>query len=57
MGLDAAQNLIARETAKAKAAVPPPLNPEFPYVRMHFDPFVFGVGKPSPPRSGPKTDG
>lgn len=48
MALNARENRIAKELAKAKAGEPPPLNPPFPYLRKSFDPFLFGVQKPAP---------
>lgn len=48
MPLNARDNRLAREQARAKAAEPPPLNPPFPYVRQSFDPFLFKVQNASP---------
>lgn len=45
MSLDPKTNRLAREEKKAKAAEPPPLEPEFPYRRESFDPFFFEVVK------------
>ena len=43
LGLDPAALRIARQRAEEAAATVPPLNPEFPYRRVLFDPFYFGL--------------
>ena len=43
MSLDPKANRAAREAAAAAAAVPPELEPPFPYGRVSFDPFFFFV--------------
>lgn len=43
MGLDPLANRQAREIAQAQADAQPNLEPDFPYSRVSFDPFFFGV--------------
>lgn len=43
MSLDPKTNREAREAKKTAAEVPPPLEPAFPFSRVNFDPFFFGV--------------
>ncbi len=43
MSLDPLTNRIQREQAAAQAAIPPSLEPDFPYTRTPFDPFLFGL--------------
>jgi len=42
-GFDYAARLNAEQAAQQAAAVPPPLEPSFPWVVESFDPFFFGL--------------
>lgn len=47
-GLNKAARLAAERKSKAENEAPPPLEPEFPYSVLGFDPFYFGVAEEWP---------
>ena len=57
-GLDPHQRRLDREAQQAEAAVPPPLDPPFPFVPTTFDPWFFGIqNDPLPPLGGQQNPG
>jgi hypothetical protein len=58
MSLDPKTNADVRAAARKKTNKPKPLNPDFPFTRVPFDPFFFHVEQdpPKPPTASPGSD-
>jgi hypothetical protein len=56
-GLDPRARRLTKEAKQKKENEPPPLNPPFPFRRLAFDPWFFGL-EDDPPKEGeqPRRD-
>lgn len=53
-GLDPRARRLTKEAKQKEENEPPPLNPPFPFQRLSFDPWFFGL-EDDPPRATPEV--